>query len=106
MKRYGLVYKVKKESLKDYEKAHAEIWPEMNEAIAAAGFRNYSIFAAEQGMLFAYLEHNDLKEGLEELYKTEISRKWQQYMENFFEKQESDKEGPEYIYLKEIYHLD
>jgi L-rhamnose mutarotase len=34
MKIYGLVYKVKKNFLKIYEKAHEEIWPEMNEEIS------------------------------------------------------------------------
>lgn len=106
MKRYGLLYKVKRESLKDYEKAHAEIWPEMNKVITETGFRNYSIFATEDGMMFAYLEHENLEEGLANLYRTEISKRWQEYMENFFEKQISNEKGPEYIYLKEVYHLD
>jgi L-rhamnose mutarotase len=106
MARYGLTYKVKKEAIGDYEKAHADIWPEMNLAISKAGFRNYSIFAMKDGTMFAYLEHDNLDEGLKLLYETEVSKRWQEYMNEFFEKQKYEQEGPEYIYLKEVYHLD
>ena len=104
--RYGLVYRVKKEAIADYEKAHANIWPEMNAAIKKAGFRNYSIFTMDDGTMFAYLEHDALEEGLKQLYKTDVSKRWQKYMDNFFDKSKKDQEGPEYIYLNEVYHLD
>ena len=106
MPRYGLVYKVKKELIDEYEKAHSNIWPEMNSAIRDAGFRNYSIFAMDDGTMFAYLEHDNLKKGFEQISKTEVSKRWQKYMERFFEKSNSKSEGPEYIYLKEVYHID
>ena len=28
----------------DYERRHDEIWPEMSQAVSAAGFTNYSLF--------------------------------------------------------------
>jgi L-rhamnose mutarotase len=38
------------------------------------------------GKMFAYLEHENLGEGLKTIYKTEVSKRWEQYMEQFFKK--------------------
>jgi L-rhamnose mutarotase len=42
--RSAFVLHVRPERIDDYVQAHAEVWPEMLEALTAAGIRNYSIF--------------------------------------------------------------
>ena len=56
MRRFGQVIRVKPASIEAYERLHAETWPGVLAAIAAANIRNYSIFRHED-VLFAYFEY-------------------------------------------------
>ena len=67
MARYGKLYRIRPGSIDEYEKAHKEMWPEMQKLIKDAGFKNYSIFAREDGTLFGYWEHDDLEAGFNKI---------------------------------------
>ncbi len=43
------------------EARHAEVWPEMRAALAATGWRNYSLFVTEPGSVIGYLECDDFE---------------------------------------------
>ena len=43
MKRIGQVMYLHKDAYDEYEKRHAELWPEMKEALKEHGANNYSI---------------------------------------------------------------
>jgi len=106
MARYGKLYKIRPESIDEYEKAHAEMWPEMQKLISDAGFKNYSIFAREDGTLFAYWEHDNLEEGFIKMNASGSRLKWENYMNQFFVKSDSSIIGPEYEDLREVWHQD
>jgi L-rhamnose mutarotase len=57
VKRFGEVLGLEPGRLDEYRKHHAEIWPEIAEAIHAAGIRNYSIYYRD-GQLFGYYEYH------------------------------------------------
>ena len=38
----------------EYERRHDEIWPEMSEAVARAGFTNYSLFRRGTTVIAAF----------------------------------------------------
>ena len=44
MKRYGMLIKVKKDSIARYKEYHAKVWPEVLATIRACNIKNYSIF--------------------------------------------------------------
>ena len=106
MARYGKLYRIRPESMEEYQKAHDNVWPEMEKLIKDAGFKNYSIFARKDGTLFAYWEHDDMDEGIKILNSSEVRPKWEEYMDKFFIKKDKSIVGPEYEDLKEVWHLD
>jgi L-rhamnose mutarotase len=61
MKRYGSVIGVKTESLEEYKRLHAAVWPGVLKMIAACHIRNYSIYLRKlpdgQHYLFSYFEY-------------------------------------------------
>ena len=44
----------------EYTRRHSEVWPDMLQALREAGWHNYSLFLAEDGLLIGYLETVDL----------------------------------------------
>jgi L-rhamnose mutarotase len=56
VRRFGQVIRVKPGSIDAYERLHAETWPGVLAAIAAANIRNYSIYRHDE-LLFAYFEY-------------------------------------------------
>jgi len=57
--RICFLLRVRPEQVAEYRRRHAEVWPEMREALSAAGWRNYSLFLREDGLLVGYLECED-----------------------------------------------
>ncbi|HXG39534.1 MAG TPA: L-rhamnose mutarotase [Candidatus Limnocylindrales bacterium] len=64
------------ERIAEYDERHANPWPEMLEALAAAGFRNYSGF--RDGSLVAYYGEfdPDMATALADIGATEVNRRW------------------------------
>ena len=63
-------------TIADYKRRHDEIWPELAEAISAAGIYDYSIFLDEESLaLFAIykLRPNDQRK---ELASLPVMRRW------------------------------
>ena len=56
MRRMGQIIKLKPEAIAEYERLHANAWPEVLAMIAACNIRNYSIFR-HGTWLFAYFEY-------------------------------------------------
>lgn len=87
----------------EYEKRHNELWPEMAEMIAQHGGSNYTIFFdKETNILFGYIEIED-EERWAEGSKTEINRKWWDFMASVMETNPDN--SPVAIPLKEVFHL-
>lgn len=84
MKRIGMTWQVKPEHWAAYKDIHLNPWPELLDAIRAAGIHNYSIFAfpdAPAGggtRVFAYMEidGDDVLEAFNALAQTEIKKQW------------------------------
>lgn len=88
----------------EYKRRHDEIWPELTEALSAAGISDYSIFLDEAtGRLFAVqkLSDDNRADGLPE---TEIVKKWWAYMADLMDTHPDN--SPVSIPLREVFHLD
>jgi L-rhamnose mutarotase len=57
MQRFGQIIGIKPETLDEYARLHAAVWPEVLRTIAACNIRNYSIFVRDN-LLFAYFEYH------------------------------------------------
>ncbi|WP_341318954.1 L-rhamnose mutarotase [Paraburkholderia sp. IMGN_8] len=64
----------------EYERRHAQIWPELVDALHNAGVRDYRIFFDEDShYLFAILTR-DTNHRMDELPQLDVMRKWWDYM--------------------------
>ena len=63
----------------EYKRRHDEIWPEMVDALHAAGIRRYAIF--KHGLtLFGHFETDDLAATIAALNASEVNRRWAEWM--------------------------
>ena len=99
--------KVKQELLDEYKEHHQNVWPEMLEALRRNGWRNYSIFAREDGLLFGYFEaDDDFATSLEGMSFEEVNARWQEFMAPYFEIPPGDNPDETMLALEEVFHTD
>lgn len=70
--------------LDEYKRRHEHVWPEMLDALSAAGWRNYSLFLRPDGLLIGYLETESFSEALRKMAATDVNERWQREMKPFF----------------------
>ena len=103
MERVCFLARVRPDRLDEYRERHKSVWPEMREALAKAGWGNYSIFLAADGLLIGYLETDDYQAALDAMAATDVNGRWQAEMSEFFVA-----DGPpdrSFVRLEEIFHL-
>jgi L-rhamnose mutarotase len=76
--------RINPERADEYKERHAAVWPEMLAALSAAGWTNYSLFLAPDGLLIGYLECDDFAACLARMADTEVNARWQASMGEFF----------------------
>ena len=106
MKRVCFTLQVRPDRLDEYRRRHAAVWPDMLQALADTGWRNYSLFLADDGLLVGYVEADDLHASLEAMARTEVNARWQAEMAPFF--MGLDGRGPDegFVLLEEIFNLE
>jgi len=105
MARYCFLLRVRPERMDEYRRRHAALWPEMLQALAEAGWRNYSLFLSDDGLLVGYVEADDLRASLAAMAGTEVNARWQAEMAPFFAELEgAPDEG--LVLLEEVFHLE
>lgn len=97
---------VRPDRVEEYVARHAKVWPEMREALAASGWRNYSLFITPGGTVVGYLECDDFEEALLAMGRTEVNARWQADMAPFFEGLPGHRPDEGIVPLREIFHLD
>ena len=100
--RSGFVLRVRPERVDEYVEAHAHVWPEMVDALRAAGIRNYTIFRAGD-VMFGYFEADDRERASEYLAAQPVNARWQDAMAELLEDRVPDS-GPHP--LEEVFRLD
>jgi L-rhamnose mutarotase len=107
VKRIGFILKVKKDRIEEYKAHHKAVWPEMLTALQEAGWRNYSLFLRDDGLLFGYFETpGNLQTAQAAMATFEVNTRWQNLMASFFEIPESGHPDQLLIELEEVFHLD
>ena len=100
--RTGFVLRVRPDKIDEYVNAHANVWPEMREALSSAGIRNYTIFRAGTEV-FGYFEAEDLEAAGRYLAAQEVCTRWQNAMADLLEERVPDSGPPA---LEQIFRLD
>ena len=100
--RTAFVLRVRPDRIDEYIAAHAEVWPEMLDALRGADIRNYSIFRSGNEM-FGYFEADDLVAAGRYLAGQEVCTRWQDAMAELLEDRVPEAGPPP---LEEIFRLD
>jgi L-rhamnose mutarotase len=106
MQRICFLLRVKRDRLDEYKRRHEQVWPEMLDALRRTGWRNYSLFLREDGLLVGYLETDDFQAALDGMAKTDVNARWQAQMAPFFEQLEGQRPDQAMFTLDEVFHLD
>jgi L-rhamnose mutarotase len=104
MERVGFTMRLLPGKEAEYRRRHAAVWPEMLDALRAAGARDYSIYLSGQ-QLFAYLEVDDFARFRAQMAATEVNDRWQAEMAELIDPLTDPATGF-HQRLEEIFHLD
>jgi len=103
MRKAFLMY-VNPDAIKEYQRRHDTIWPELKESLKAHGVSNYSIFLNRlNSQLFGYVEIED-EAKWDAIAQTEVCKKWWHYMADSMPT--NPDESPRADTLCEVFHLD
>ena len=98
MQRVCFLLRVKPERLDEYRARHRAVWPEMLDALRAAGWGNYSLFLREDGLLVGYFETESYERSVAGMEERDVNTRWQADMAQYFA-------GGELERLEEVFHL-
>lgn len=104
MERLCYVFELAPGGEEEYLRRHADVWPELIDAIKAAGFSNYSLFRRGREV-YAYAEcEPTVAEAMATLEATDVNRRWSEYIRSVMTRA-VDEEG-RLLVAEEIWHLD
>ena len=81
MERYAWRAEVLPGMLEEYRRRHDALWPEMQEVLAAAGIRNYTIWVSGRD-LFGYYECDSVETAARVQSESPVVKKWDAYMKD------------------------
>ncbi|RSM36834.1 L-rhamnose mutarotase [Actinoplanes sp. ATCC 53533] len=100
--RYCFNLQIRPDRLAEYVERHQAVWPEMQDALRATGWRNYSLFLRSDGLLVGYVEADDLAASQAAMEALDVNTRWQSEMAEFFVGTSPDEGFP---LLTEVFHL-
>jgi len=104
--RICFLLKVRPDRVQEYRDRHALVWPELQEALRETGWKNYSLFLRQDGMLVGYLEAEDFARSRAAMKQYSVNARWQSEMAPFFESLEKGGADDNMEALQEVFHLD
>jgi L-rhamnose mutarotase len=105
MPRYCFNLQVRPERMAEYVERHQAVWPDMQDALRATGWRNYSLFLRSDGLLVGYVESDDLDASRAAMTRTEVNARWQAEMAEFFTGIDGRPPDEGFELLQEVFHL-
>ena len=100
--RYCFSLQIRPERMAEYVERHQAVWPEMQDALRATGWRNYSLFLRTDGLLIGYVEADDLEASQAAMATMDVNTRWQSEMAEFFAGGGPNDGFPQ---LTEVFHL-
>jgi len=104
--RYCFLLQVRPDLLAEYRARHAQVWPEMLHALRDTGWRNYSLFVRDDGLLVGYVEADDLAAAQAAMAATDVNRRWQAEMSRYFTGLAGRPPDQGFLVLDEVFNLD
>jgi L-rhamnose mutarotase len=104
--RVCFLLKVRQSKLEEYKRRHAQVWPEMQEALRVSGWQNYSLFLRPDGLVVGYLEADDFETCRARMKDHPVNARWQNEMAPLVESLDGTAVDDSFFPLEEIFHLD
>ncbi|TDC85437.1 L-rhamnose mutarotase [Micromonospora sp. KC606] len=93
--------------LDEYRARHERVWPEMLTALAESGWRDYSLFLREDGLLVGVLTTDDFAAAQAAMQDRDVNARWQAEMAPFFLNLHDDETADRAMRpLDEVFNLD
>ena len=77
----------------------------MLNALAVAGWHNYSLFLRDDGLLIGYVECDDFEKAKVAMSASDVNARWQVSMVDFFDLSTSRSPDQELQEVSEVFHL-
>ncbi|MBV8830673.1 MAG: L-rhamnose mutarotase [Acidobacteriaceae bacterium] len=106
MQRVCFALQVNPDKLDEYKERHQAVWPEMMDALRETGWRNYSLFLRDDGLLVGYLETDDFERARAAMAEREVNARWQKEMSDLFITPSGLPPDQAMRPLDEVFHLD
>ncbi len=104
--RVCFLLQIRPDRIAEYKARHAQVWPEMLDALRQTGWRNYSLFLRSDGLLAGYLETDDFERSCAEMKYHPVNARWQAEMAPFFASLSTGGPDDNMAPLEEVFHLD
>ena len=106
MQRVGFRLQIRTEMMDEYIRRHAQVWPDMLQALSETGWSNYSIFLDRaDGTLFGYFETPDLAAAKAGMAAREVNERWQADMAPFFIALDGKRPDEGFLMLEQVFFL-
>jgi len=90
----------------EYVQRHQGVWPDMLRALDDSGWRNYSLFLRDDGLLVGYVEADDLDAAQAAMSALDVNTAWQAEMADFFTGINGRPPDEAFLRLDEVFNLD
>lgn len=107
MQRYASVIGMPAENRAEYEKLHADVWPEVLKKIHEVNIRNYSIYRYGE-LLFSYFEYvgDDFDGDMKKMADDPMTQKWWDVCMPLQRPVADRAEGEWWASIPEVFHVD
>jgi L-rhamnose mutarotase len=92
--------------LEEYCERHTAVWPEMLQALRDTGWRDYSLYLRDDGLLVGVVETDDFDAIRAAMEATDVNARWQVEMAPFFADLGDRRPDEGMQPLPEIFNLD
>ena len=106
MQRVCFLLRIKPDRREEYLERHKDVWPEMLAALSDAGWHDYSLFLREDGLLVGYFLTEDLQACLDAMESTDVNRRWQAEMREFFVDRAGREADKQMKPLEQVFYLE
>ena len=112
VRRVGSVIGIKPESIEEYKRLHAAVWPEILSKLREVKVRNYSIYLAEvekgRFYLFSYFEYvgSDFKADMAKMAADPNTQRWWKHTDPLQAPVPTREEGEWWHTIEEVFHMD
>ena len=104
MARVCFVSRIRPDQVETYKRRHAEVWPEMLEALHETGWRDYTLHLAPDGLLVGVVDVDDFDAAREAMAAREVNTRWQAQMAELFGSDGPPDQG--FVELECVFDLD